>query len=634
MVLTLLLILAVGVNAPDRAMQRLTQLHHAAAVTPADVAEALREGLAGLDQAQTRGDQCLNQYYTGELYRLAAAADPSGDYAEQALKCFRDMRVEYLNLNLSLLGYVGEARLLRQQDKPEEALAVLKPLLNQKNDPRLYQLGQLESMEATLMTDPATAAQQAEAFGDGAEWLLARADARTGRSDEALRLARLDVTVNSAPSFDRLELIAQLGGLTDNEREQWASVLTSLGRLAEALAVLDGREAPAPSSLYAALLAQAGRHEQAAQQWRLVVDADGDPAAIFAMAQELEASSQRDPALTAYWRAVESSASDELRRQALIRWSSLKGTRDSLDGLQAHRDLIGDDPYLCYALAASKFTNGWTEGLSDEMDTVAQKATDDDLRAAARLLQVEADPDPHAAMQNLDRYWNLLETNAGTSQQAYTLRAQLWTQLGMIDSVVKAMLAEPQRYSATALLKAAEALASRYRELPDATQRQSVLRLCDQAIRNGGDAERAAAAELMLRIDAFSDAQRVALTLKGPDAQLLEAQALRGQQNPQDALRVLEGIASSQAAMIRGQCELDLGRNDRAAEEFRAARAEASANSDTWWQATFALCRAQAALGQDKDAAALLRVAGALYPLDDRPQLSQQFQALQSELQP
>lgn len=636
MVLTVLLTLALAVSAPDDALQRLTQMRREVDVSSERVRATLEEGLAQLNDAATRNDQCLREYYSGELYRLAAALDPDNDYADEAMARFREMRIEFLDLGAGPLGYLGEARVLRQQGKPAEAIAALKPLLDNKANPRLQRAAELEAMEAILQTDPVNAAEQARSFGEGAEWVLARAYAATDRREEALSLVRDEAALSGVSVYDRLELIAGLDALTDEERLEWAGLLAALGRSEEALDALDHGQSLPPSALHAALLTQADRHADAVEQWRRVMHEDADPQAMFAMAQSLEAISRPDEAVAAYRQVVESDAPAELRRGALSSLANLLGPRDSLAVLQAHRELVGSDPYLRYLLASSKWANGITEGLTDEADEIARDADSDELRAAARLLQAQAQPDARAAMQVLDAHSALLEATPAIAAQVYALRVRNWVELGRIDSAADAMLAEPQRYPPRELLTVADALTARYEESPDPALRERVLRLCDGAIgRSGNDVDPAAGAvELMLRIGAYNDALRVAKAMDTPDGALLTARALLKLDQPAEALAQLENLTTAQATLIRGQCELAMGQPQRAVDAFRDARRDAVVDSENWWQATFALCRAQLALDQRDAAAAVLRVAEAMHPLDDRPKLRQQFESLQSELQP
>jgi hypothetical protein len=639
MVLIATILLAM-VGPPADAMGQLQQLRYTADVAPAEVATALEQGLAAIT-GDSRTEQCVNEFYIGELYRYAAAADPKSDYAEQAMQHFRAMRIEYLDLAASQLGYIGEARVHRQLGQPEEAVLSLKPLLNGKPNERLHRLAQLETLEVTLLDDPAAVIAATESLGEDGQWLAARAYAKQGQREQALTLLRDEATVRNVASYERLSLIAELGALSDEERSQWAALLAALRRGQEAMGVLDEHAPQESAALYAVLLSNAGRHREAAAQWQRVVDATADPSAMLAMAQSLEAALVEDPAireqaLAAYRDIVEADGPLAIRQQALRAWAYLSGPADSLAVLKAHRELIGTDVYLRYALASAQFTAGDAAGLAGELAAVAKETDDDNLRAAALLLQAWTMDDARAALDFVNNHQSDWEAVPSVKEDVQGLRVELWLRLGMIDSAADAMLGDPSAYPPRALLTMADTLAGRYVEQPEAALRQRVLRLCDAAIGRAvlDESVSIAAAEMLLRIGAFTDAQRVAGAVNGPQALLLQAKALRGMGKQEDALRMLGEADAPEASLLRGLCLLDLDRHQRAAEQFRSGRAAAKVNTEPWWQATLALARVQAASGDREAAAAMLRVAAALYPLDDRPVLQQQLDSLQSEFEP
>ncbi len=617
----------------------LQRLRLSGGADPAQVAQILETGLAELN-AQTRPQQCMDAFLAGELYRRAAAASPGQGYDEKALERFRSMRVDYRDLPTGVLGYIGEARVHMQNGDPAQALAVLAPLTDARGDSKTKRLAQLEALDALLLIDPERAMKEAHALGTPAHGFLAGAYAKRGDRDKALELVRSEAVVASMPNFQRLELIADLGALNDNERSAWAQVLAGVGRDEAALEVLD-EAAPAPSArLYAALLQGAGRNAEAAKQWRRAIESDADPEVMLAYAACLELliaddPSQTQPALDAYRRLIESQADDALRADALRRWVHLSGADGSREMLAAYEGLVSHDPYLRYVRAVTAGDTIEPAERMAELDAVITQTTDPAVRASAVLLQARIQTDPREAIAVLTKYWGELMSQPLVAGPAQRHRVKLWIELGMVDRAADELLLNTGTQQPQSLLMVGEALADRYVDGIEGDAQRRVLQLAIAAITATPDDKTTAlaAARLMLRVDARADAVKVLRSLDFVEAKHVLAEALRAMGRSQEALDTLAGDDTAQGALQRGLCRLELGQENEALADIRDARRLSRAGSDSWWEATLELAATQLTMDDRQAAAEVLRVAEALYPVTGRPQLRTRLDSLNKELQ-
>jgi len=622
----------------------LDAMRRSGGADPRRVAEALGAGLAELN-GQTRPRQCMDAFLAGELYRKADALAPGLGYDDEALARFRTMRVEYLDLTAGQLGYIGEARLLRQKGEPAEAMKVLSPLLDAGGDAKMRRLALLEALEAQLLLDPGRALAQAAELGGAGDWVRARAHAAAGDTQAALDHARTAESVKAAPAFDRLELIAALGGLADDERAAWAQALAAAGRVDEALAVLE-EDAPAGSAqLHATLLKQSGRLREAADAWRKAIDQGaGYPAmlsyaaCIVALADESpddQASGYRGQAVDLYRQLVESDADEAFKRDAFRRWFYLSGPDAPTDLIETQSALIDTDPYLRFARARVLKDTMATEELTAELKDIADAARDEALRASAVLMWSQSEPDRRAAMAILTGHGDLLASQPATADAAQRHRVALWIGLGLIDPAATQALADPEAQPADSLLMIASALADRYGDGVQGEAQRHVLRLAGAVIAKTPDDEAVAlsAAQLMLRVGARADAVRVLSSLNGPEAAPVLARALRESGRNDEALASLEGIDTPDAALQRGLVLIELGKPASALEQARSARGVASPGGETWWRATLVLAKAHLAMNDPGAAADVLRVSEALYPPAGRAWLRNEIETLKKELE-
>lgn len=608
------------------------------------VAEVLGAGLAELNGG-SRPQQCMDAFLAGELYRKADALVPGLGYNDEALARFRAMRVEYLDLTAGQLGYVGEARVLRQKGEPAEALKVIAPLLEPGGDAKMRRLALLEALESQLLIDPKQALAQSGELGEAGDWVRARAYAAAGDTQAALDHTRSAASVAAAPAFDRLELIASLGGLTDEQRAAWVQALSSVGRADEALAVLDEKTPAGSSSLHATLLQQAGRLTEAADAWRKAIDEGAGPKAKFSYAACLEAladesstdqaAGHRRQAIGLYRELVESDADDLLRRDAFRRWFYLSGPDAAKSLIETQSALIDTDPYLRFARARVLKDTMASDELTAELKGVANEARDDALRAAVVLMWARHEPDRRAALAVLTEHWDVLASQPATADAAQQYRAALWIGLGMIDLAATQVLADPGSQPAESLLMIASALADRHEDGVRGDAQRQVLRLAGAAIAGVPDDEAVAlsAARLMLRVGAKADAVRVLSSLNGPEAAPVLARALRESGRTDDALASLAGIDTPDAALERGLCLIELGKPASALEQARSARTGSAAGGDGWWRATLVLAKAHLAMNDPGAAADVLRVSEALYPAAGRAWLRNEIETLKKELE-
>ena len=381
----------------------------------ANVLASRRSDLLGL--------RCRLALLRGDLYNAAALALPNdpkarAGYLTSAISTFRSLRIEYVALPLSLMGYLGEGRSQRLSGRTAEAEQALGPLLQMRVAPRdevageLRRTAMLEQLEIRLVADPGRAIRQATTWGGSRDlakraiwrarvnWVLSRAFA-----SEAERLKEISDTEASAaltksanllreeelrgvvPVYDRLELLARLdaldgkGVMTRNELLQWADALAATGNTdaADFYRRCDATPGPPLSGRqqygWAALLWKKGDLPAAADTCdslldRLPADHSLRPDAIRLRAAVLTklyhgtAPPKRSSRLSArFSRAVEPVIAGEfpepVRRDALRQWVAATSRRVGFGPctgmLTNHPKLVNADPYLLYARAASRW---------------------------------------------------------------------------------------------------------------------------------------------------------------------------------------------------------------------------------------------------------------------------------------
>ncbi len=619
-------------------------LRRSGGADPRQVVEVLEAGRAEMN-GQTRAQQCMDAFLSGELYRKADALSPGLGYAEKALEYFRAMRIDYVDLSAGQLGYIGEARVHNQLGDPQEALATLAPLLEGRVEARMRRLASREAMEAELKINPRLALTRAGEVGVSADWVRARSYAAMEDAEKALGYARSESAIAAASAFDRLQLIADLGALDDVERVAWARGLAVVGRDDDALAVLDADAPAGTAELHAVLLQRTGRLDEAVERWRDALDQGAGQKARFSYAVCLQTIAEqadtgdvdelRSQAINAYGRVVASDADDGLRRDAFRRWFFLSGPDAKHELITTHGELIGSDPYLRYARLRVIREALDPNEITMELSAIVAEATEPGLRASAVLMWAQIEPDPRAALGVLGEHWELLAGDAATAQTAQQRRVELWVGLGMIDRAVIQMLADSEAQPADSMLMVGSALAERYADGVQGDAQTQVLRLAGAAIgRAPGDETVAlSAAALMLRVDARADAVRVLASIESPDAAVLHARALRQSDRVSEALDRLEMIDTPEAALERGMCLIVLKQAEAALREARVARSGLKAGGDTWWHATLMLARAHLAMGEPEAASDVLRVSEALYPVNGRSWISDELNTLKKELE-
>jgi len=273
--------------------------------------QANRQQAAERQRLRTREAQAA--LARGDVYRLAALAMPKdhadrAEYLGRAIMVFDAMRVEYRDLALGLMGYIGEARAQRAAGRLDEAADALKPVLGIAADPKepslmqVRRAAELEILEISLARDPRKAIAEAAgpaqntALKDVPIWqartdyVVARAEAALaekaaaatpGRASEtseraarAAAILRRETVLEVAPPFDRLALLANLDRLTGgsllarDELIQWADLLAATGR-PEALDAYRSAAATGPlpieqSAAYVSLLVKQGKFSDVA----------------------------------------------------------------------------------------------------------------------------------------------------------------------------------------------------------------------------------------------------------------------------------------------------------------------------------------------------------------------------------
>lgn len=603
---------AAGDALPDPAagvapyLVRIEKARVAAEPKPAEVSAALREALEALDQVEVPAREPLKAVEAaiareprktatrqqaaermrmrvhvaqaalarGDVYRMAGAALPKAnpDRAsdlEQALQVFGALRVEYRDLTVGLLGYLGEARTQRIAGNTEAAYAALKPLVSMAADPKdalsqeIRRAAFVDLLEVHLLADPKKALAEAASLSEGAlfrdapawrdriDYVVGRAEAAetlkaaakgplppemADRPAKAAAILRREGVVRVAPLYDRLALLAELdraaGGkiLTREELLAWADVLAATGRTA-ALDVYRRARAGGPLSVdqsiaYVSLLARkavyadvaaacdelAARLEAAHPQRSAVLE--WRAAALLKM---LEAAGRQPPAdlrtrtLDALRAVVESTAAAPVRRDALRQWVAAQGAAGGLaacvDALLAHPDLVAGDGYLAYSQAAGKW-----QRLSEAM---AAGAVDDAVASAqaqAIVQEVLALEKPAAGRPDLAVRTALLRAQVLAAPPLRDSRAAL----ALLTAQWDALKADAQTAEAAGWLRVelmielglVEAASKALAELPDSASPNSplaLLRLADTLAARSADLAPAAQADVQREVVRFCE---------------------------------------------------------------------------------------------------------------------------------
>ena len=609
----------------------LRRLDRSGGATPAAVAAALDEGLAGLEDApagRPPAERAAEAYAAAEWFRLAAGLDPDAGHAEEALQRFRALRLDFRSEPTGWLGYLGEARVLRETGRPGEAMEVLATLRNAGGVPDAVRaLAEREALEVTLATDPEAAYERASAAGES--WVAARAAAALDKPGDAAAAARR--AEGDAPEFERLALLHATGEATAAERAARARQLVGVGRTEEALTLLDA-EPEADPALRARLLTEAGRWAEAAAAWEAAGGEEAPWLAAVCRVKAEAAGGGGDPAATraALDAALASGLPDDRRGLALTWWADRSEPAAVAQRLAEEPGLVAADPGLRYRLLAARLATedvppDAAETLAEVRDAAGEGLGS--LAAAAALTRARllgAD-DARAGLNALDADAALLAAEPATAEAAARLRVDLGVAAGLVDAASEAVAANPDAASPAATITLAEALAER----GDAA---GAVRLAASAVaREPGDdalAERAAA--VAASVDAWADAARLADAVDTPGAQALRARALLELGRKGEAEELVDGLTGPEAARIRAAFALRGGRPAEAAGEARAARAAAAPGDPGWWEATLLLAEALRSGGDAAGVADLLRVAAVLHPPPDRGTLRARVDAARS----
>ena len=493
----------------------------------------------------------------GDVYRMAAAAVPKGnpDRAvdlEQALQIFGALRVEYRDLTVGLLGYLGEARTQRATGNPEAAYAALKPLINLAADPKdtlsqeIRRAAFVELLEIHLATDPRKALAEAASLGEGAlfkdvagwrdriDYVVARAEAAevlkaaakgplpaemAARPAKAAAILRREGVVRVAPLYDRLALLVDLdriaGGnlLARDELLAWADVQAATGRI-EALDAYRRARAGGPLSVdqsiaYISLLARKAMYPD-------VAAACGELVTRLAPAhpQRNAVLGWRAAAMLKMLDAAGREAPAELRTRtldALRQWVAVQGRAGSLaacvDALLAHPDLVAGDGYLAYSQAAGKW-----QKLSEAMaaggvdDAVASAQAQAIIQELASLEKPLAGQPDLAVRTALLRAQVLAAPPLRDSRAALTGLTAHWDDLKSDPQT-----AEPAGWLRVELmieLGLVEAASKALAELPDGASPNSpvaLLRLADTLAARSADLAPAAQADVQREVLRFCE---------------------------------------------------------------------------------------------------------------------------------
>ncbi len=224
------------------------------------------------EQAENVARRCRIALLRGEFAYAAARALPEGEqtratYLDSAISTFKSLRLDYLGMPLSSLGYIGQAKSLRAAGQAEQARQALRPLLLAKPSQRngvpeeLYLLATLEDLDAQFEIEPAAATDRATTLRNSPafrkkpiwqgrlDWFLARAKAaeafrqsrlatKSKETDNLIRqaadLLRKPSVLKAAPPYDRLKLLSELDELGNGDlmnRQElltWADMLAAI----------------------------------------------------------------------------------------------------------------------------------------------------------------------------------------------------------------------------------------------------------------------------------------------------------------------------------------------------------------------------------------------------------------------
>lgn len=401
-----------------------------------------------------RVQRCQVALLRGEVLCRAGAALAPGDakrkpYLLEAAKVFGDLRVTYVNLPLSVLGYLGESRARRAAGDFAAARSALETVLRRPrraNDAaamNVYRMALLEQAEIDLAESPATAVQRITALAASPEfkyemdwlghlgWLAGRAEAARVRArrqegvsiaelmpriEEAGRLLSQAEVAAEAPAFDRLRLLAEMdrlaggGIMTGLQRIQWADALASAGdpQAARAYAQAQGADgnalSPEQMFTYIVLLWSQGQFASCADNCDRLIEQAGpaDPhhaetlrlraGALLRERQRLGEKFPREGRqrlLVALVALADDDLPAEVRRDALRQWTAIQASGADLGAcvatLQERQSLVDGDPYLMYSLAAGR----WQELAAGARPAPGAEAVDAVRSALGDLEQAE-----------------------------------------------------------------------------------------------------------------------------------------------------------------------------------------------------------------------------------------------------
>jgi hypothetical protein len=595
---------------------RIEKARVAADPQPAQVSAALREALEALDNAETPARKELKRVDAkiaqeprkaatrpqaadrmrlrihlaqaalarGDIYRMAAAALPKGnpDRAadlEQALQIFGALRVEYRDLTIGLLGYLGEARTQRAAGNTEAAYAALKPLISVAADPKdamsqeIRRAAFVELLEVHLAADARKALAEAASLSEGVlfkdapawrdriDYVVGRAEAAEAlkaaakgplpaetadRPAKAAAILRGEGVVRVAPLYDRLALMAELDRVADgkllsrDELLAWADVLAATGRIealdayrrARAGGTLSVDQAVAYVSLLArkamypdvaaacdelvARLAPSHPQRNAVLEWRAA-----------ALLKLIEAAGRDAPAplrtrtLDALKAVFESTADAPVRRDAIRQWVAVHGRTGSMaacvDALLAHPDLVAGDAYLAYSQAAGKW-----QKLSETMASGSVDDTVASAQAQALVQELAFLEKPVAGQPDLAMKTALLRAQVLGGPPLRDARAALAALAAQWD----ALKADPQTAETAGWLRVelmielglVEAASKALAELPDSASPNSpvaLLRLAETLAARSADLAPAAQADVQREVLRFCE-RAIAMAVSTP----------------------------------------------------------------------------------------------------------------------
>ena len=398
--------------------------------------------------------RCRLAVEKADLYRLGAAAVPD-DHSmrttllDEAIRVYRELRVEFIDITPGLMGYIGECRARRLAGDVKGAHEVLKPLRavlggrSGRGEADLRRLVKLEELETTLLSDVREAMRQTETWRRTlppgstwrarAEWLLARGSLAMARSapaapdvktrlSAALERARSKGIAAAAPASDRLALLAEIERLmgervlTRDELLHWADLRASGGHL-DAIGLYDrARRLPDTSLTPIQLLRMAqllSRKRQSLRSAELCgellgaadVDATLRSLAIHLRAVNLlrafrnsaaQLPARRRDLLAALRAVIESSLAEGVRRDALRQWVFVRSQAAVPPGrcarmIDAHKDLAEADGYLRHARAADLWRLLRSQLDAGQVDSDRASRVAQQILSDARAAQAVAD---------------------------------------------------------------------------------------------------------------------------------------------------------------------------------------------------------------------------------------------------